>query len=116
MAKASIAACYSELYEGGKGRTTCLYMHSPNNSSECNSPYYIFPHYGTVLGYSPCCYRSGGAPIHQKYFQCRGTEQELSQCDSASYGITLLPWQHYIAVVYCNGTHNFYVNLICNKK
>ena len=64
-----------------------------------------------MLGsYRTCCGGSEG-PIHQKYFQCRGTEQELSQCDS--YDMTSQLRSRYIARIYCKGT--FYVNLICNQ-
>ena len=41
--------------------------------------------------------------MHQKYFQCRGTEQELLQCDS--YDITLQPRRRYVAEIFCNGTY-----------
>ena len=32
-------------------------------------------------GYSYYYYGSVGGPIFQKHFQCRGTEEDLSQCD-----------------------------------
>ena len=53
--------------------------------------------------YGDCCFERGGDRIHQKYFQCRGTEQELSQCDS--YDMTLQPRHRYVAEIYCNGTY-----------
>ena len=57
--------------------------------------------------YDDCCLERGGDRTHQKYFQCRGTEQELSQCDS--YDMTLQPRHRYVAEIYCNGTYNVHV-------
>ena len=63
----------------------------------------LYLHYGTVGYFRTCCDQGGGSPIHKKYFQCRGTEQELSQCDT--YNITLQPHRENVPTLHCNGTY-----------
>ena len=66
-----------------------------------------------MIGHYCCCahYGRGGGPIHQKHFQCAGTEQDLSQCDSFN---DTTPRTHDEDVgIECYGMyiHHLYVNM-----